>query len=109
MVDFERQVKVVGLRVYNRGDCCQNQLQGFSVYVGNNQDQDKTLRKGSNAACATKQDAPMVSPYYRDVTCVTPLTGQYLYIQVPTFGNQNLMLGKNNTPNLIVYLIRRLP
>ena len=44
MVDFGRQVKISGLRVYNRGDWGQEYLQGFGVYIGNstlgNTDQD---------------------------------------------------------------------
>jgi hypothetical protein len=51
MVDFGRQVKISGLRVYNRGDCCQEYLQGFTVYIGNsslgtlgNTDQDTKVR-----------------------------------------------------------------
>ena len=80
MVDFGRQVKISGLRVYNRGDCCQEHLQGFSVYIGNS-----TLGTvGSNAACATYQNAPMVSPFWKDIGCLMPLTGRYLYIHSST-------------------------
>jgi hypothetical protein len=80
MVDFERQVTISGLRVYNRGDCCHEWLQGFGVYIGNS-----TLGTvGSNAACATSQDAPMVSPFWKDVGCLMPLTGRYLYIHSST-------------------------
>jgi hypothetical protein len=72
MVDFGRQVKISGLRVYNRGDCCHESLQGFSVYIGNS-----TLgTEGSNTACATYQDAPMVSPFWKDIECLMPLTGR---------------------------------
>jgi hypothetical protein len=77
-VNFGREVEVTGLRVYNRGDCCQNRLQGFSVYVGNN-----ATDVLGNAACAVNQDAPVSAPYIKDVTCAAPVIGQYLYIRLP--------------------------
>jgi hypothetical protein len=78
-VDFGREVEVTGLRVYNRGDCCGERLQGFSVYVGNNAN-DRVL---GNAACTVNRDAPVSAPYIADVTCAAPVIGQYLYILLP--------------------------
>jgi hypothetical protein len=75
-VDFGREVEVTGLRVYNRGDCCQDWLQGFSVYVGNN------AGVLGNAACAVNQSAPLSAPYTEDVTCDAPVVGQYMYIRL---------------------------
>jgi hypothetical protein len=79
MVDFGRQVQITGLRVYNRGDCCQDSLEGFDVYVGDSNDSDQ-LHK--NTACATNQAAPTYSPYYADVSCLSSIKGRYLYIRL---------------------------
>jgi hypothetical protein len=76
-VDFGREVEVTGVRVYNRGDCCQERLQGFSVNVGNS-----ATDVLGNAACAVNQDAPLSAPYIADVTCDAPVIGQYLYIRL---------------------------
>jgi hypothetical protein len=59
------------------GDCCQERLQGFSVYVGNN-----AADVLGNAACAVNQDAPLSAPYIGDVTCDASVIVQYLYIRL---------------------------
>jgi hypothetical protein len=67
-VDFGREVKVTGLLVYNRADNLER-LQGFSV-----------VDVLDNTACAVNQSAPLSCPYKGNVTCDTPVSGQYLYI-----------------------------
>lgn len=77
-VNFARQIKVTGVRVYGRSDCCEDRLAGFNVYVGNH-----NYEPDANAACAVSQAAPAGPNYYVDVECTSPLTGTYLFIQVP--------------------------
>ncbi len=67
-----------GVRVYGRSDCCEDRLAGFNVYVGNHNYEPDT-----NAACAVNQAAPEGPNFYVDVECTSPLTGTYLFIQVP--------------------------
>ena len=56
-VNFGRQVKVTGLRVYGRSDCCADRLQGFEVWVGNH-----NYEPDANAACALDQAARKTCP-----------------------------------------------
>ena len=76
-VNFGRQIKVTGVRVFGRSDCCSDRLQGFDVWVGNH-----NYQPDANAACATNQDAPAADSYI-DVTCASPLTGTYLFVSIP--------------------------
>lgn len=74
-VDFQRQVKVTGLRVYGRSVRIAD-LAGFQVRVGNED------YPGPNAACAVNQAAPQGPNFYSDITCTKPVMGQYLYIDL---------------------------
>ena len=75
-LDFGRSVSVAQVIVYNRKDCCQSRLTGFKIAVGDSPSVDV------NAVCASNQPAPLVSPFMAQVTCPTPLVGQYLHISI---------------------------
>lgn len=74
-VNFQRQITVKGLRIYNRGDCCQDSLQGFDVWVGNH-----NYQPDANYLCVKNQSYPAT---YVDITCDTPIKGTYLYVSLP--------------------------
>lgn len=76
-LDFGRSVIVTKVIVYNRNNCCPERLANFKITVGDSSSVDV------NAVCASNIPAPMVSPFMADVTCVTPLRGQYLHISLP--------------------------
>jgi hypothetical protein len=58
------QVQTVGsVKIWGRGDCCQDRLDGFSVYVGNS-----PASYDANSSCFTGGVAPLTSPY--TVLCV---------------------------------------
>ena len=73
-VDLEAPRLVVSLRVHGRIDCCQAELEGFEIRVGNWPAWDK------NAPCATNVSAPgdlgMV-----EVSCQAE--GRYVFVVVP--------------------------
>lgn len=73
-VDLEEQRLVVSLRVYGRTDCCQADLEGFEVRVGNQPTWDK------NPVCATGQGAPTNSQGV-DVMCQAE--GRYVFVGLP--------------------------
>ena len=75
-LDFGRSVSVAQVIVYNRKDCCWSRLTGFKIAVGDSPSVDV------NAVCASNQPAPLVSPFMAQVTCPTPLVGQYLHISI---------------------------
>lgn len=77
-VNFGRQIKVTGVRIYGRSDCCEDRLQGFEVWVGNH-----NYEPDANAACAVSQPAPTEPDYYVDVQCGSALKGTYLFVRVP--------------------------
>jgi hypothetical protein len=77
-VNIARQISVTGVRIVGRDDGVANRLQGFNVYVGNH-----NYEPDANAVCAQNQDAPAAPDYAVDVTCSTPLKGQYVYVTVP--------------------------
>ena len=76
-LNFTRNVKVTGIRITGRTDCCSDRLQGFNVYVGNS---DKPT---DNAVCATNQNANSAKNSTVEVKCQTPVSGLYLYVYLP--------------------------
>jgi hypothetical protein len=84
-VNFGRQIRVTGVRIFGPTD--KNLLDVFNVYVGNhNGEPDK------NAACAVNQPAPAGPNYDMTVSCTSPLKGTYLYIQVPSTAPEDKVL-----------------
>ena len=66
--------------IYNRADCptvCPQRLNGFQVTVGNNPPtgSDNTICGGMDVV---PQDNPVIN-----VTCPSPLIGQYVKLQIP--------------------------
>jgi hypothetical protein len=78
MLDFGRTITITGVIVYNRADCCQDRLNGYSIAIG------ESTTVGVNPTCASNLPAPMSSPFMAQVTCTTPLNGRYLIISAPT-------------------------
>lgn len=81
-VDLEDQRLVVSLRVYGRTDCCQGELEGFEVRVGNWPTWEQ------NPACATGQRAP-TNGQQMDVPCQAE--GRYVFVVLPGM-NRTLVL-----------------
>jgi hypothetical protein len=75
-LDFGRSVMVTKVIVYNRADCCPFRLNNFKITVGD------SSSVNVNTVCASNLPAPLVSPFMIDVTCTTPLRGQYLHISI---------------------------
>ena len=73
-VDLEAPRLVVSVRVYGRIDCCQAELEGFEIRVGNWPAWDK------NAPCATNVSAPR-DPRWVEVSCQAE--GRYVFVVVP--------------------------
>ena len=81
-VDLEDQRLVVSLRVYGRTDCCQGELEGFEVRVGNWPTWEQ------NSVCATGQRAP-TNGQRMDVLCQAE--GRYVFVVLPGI-NRTLVL-----------------
>jgi hypothetical protein len=79
-LDNIMQVKVTGLRIYGRTNCCSERLEGFTVYVGNSDEPT------ANTVCAANQPANSAVNPLVEVTCATPVAGSSLYIYLPRFG-----------------------
>jgi len=78
-VNFGRQIKVTGVRIYGRSDQgTVDRLQGFEVWVGNH-----NYEPEANAACALDQAAPQGPDFYVDVQCGSALKGTYLFVRLP--------------------------
>jgi hypothetical protein len=75
-LDFGRSMTVTNIIIYNRQECCPEQINGMTIAVGESPSVDV------NAVCASNQPAPIVSPYMTNVTCPTPLSGRYVHISV---------------------------
>ena len=73
-VDLGAPRLVVSVRVYGRVDCCQGELEGFEIRVGNWPAWDK------NAPCATNISAPR-DPRWVEVSCLAE--GRYVFVVVP--------------------------
>lgn len=73
-VDLEVPRLVVSVRVYGRIDCCQEELEGLRIYVGNWQAWDR------NPACAVNITAP-TNPRWVDVLCQAE--GRFVFIVLP--------------------------
>ena len=76
MVDLGQVRAVRAVKIWNRGDCCSERLQGFDIRVG-----DAAASYSSATACFTGGTAPMASPYTVQVDCEG--SGRYLYIGLP--------------------------
>ena len=72
-VDLETTRSVTSVKIWNRGDCCSDRLQGFEVWIGND---DSSYSE--NLRCSTGETAPLTSPYEVHVDCIG--TGRYLFI-----------------------------
>ena len=73
-VDLEVPRLVVSVRVYGRVDCCQDELEGFRIYVGNWQAWDR------NPPCSVNIAAPKDTGWV-DVLCQAE--GRFVFIVVP--------------------------
>ena len=73
-VDLQVPQLVVSVRVYNRFDCCQAELEGFDIRVGNHPTWEK------NTVCASNVAAP-TDPRFADVVCQAE--GRYVFIVLP--------------------------
>jgi len=76
MVDLGQVRAVTAVKIWNRGDCCSDRLQGFDVRIGNSASSYSTA-----TVCFTGGTAPLTSPYTVQVDCEG--SGRYLYIGVP--------------------------
>jgi hypothetical protein len=72
MVNFQVSREINSVRVYNRLDCCQAQLEGFEIWVGS------TPSLSNATKCASNISAPAV---FADVSCTAQ--GQYLFVMLP--------------------------
>ena len=73
-VDLEVPRLVVSVRVHGRIDCCQEELEGFRIYVGNWQSWDRNL------PCAVNITAPRDQGWV-DVLCQAE--GRFVFIVLP--------------------------
>ena len=81
-VDMERTRSVGSVKIWNRGDCCSDRLQGFEVWIG-----DDASSYSANLRCSTGGTAPLTSPYEVRVDCIG--TGRYLFVALP--GNDKML------------------
>ena len=75
-VDLERTRSVMSVKIWNRGDCCSDRLEGFEVWIG-----DDASSYSANLRCSTGGTAPLTSPYEVRVDCIG--TGRYLFVALP--------------------------
>ncbi|XP_077196910.1 uncharacterized protein LOC143838891 [Paroedura picta] len=76
MVDLRARFKVSSLHVTNRGDCCEERLEGAEIRIGNSKDQGGT----SNPRCATI--TMMGAGETRKFDC-GEMIGQYVTLTIP--------------------------
>ena len=76
IVDLERTQSVMSVKIWNRGDCCSDRLEGFEVWIG-----DDASSYSANLRCSTGGTAPLTSPYEVRVDCIG--TGRYLFVALP--------------------------
>ena len=76
MVDLGQVRAVRAIKIWNRGDCCSDRLQGFDIRIGTSASSYSTA-----TACFTGGTAPLTSPFTVQVDCEG--SGRYLYIGLP--------------------------
>ena len=77
-VDLQQSMYVNRVRIYNRGECCQQRLTNFEIRIGNS----ATLT--SNTVCVTNQPNFLD---FQDFTCV--MSGRYVSLRVIGFAILN--------------------
>lgn len=71
---------VKNVTIYNRVDCCDDRLDGYSLYVGNTSDWRQ------NVACAEGLPAPMNPPPNNFAVVPCHGVGRYLHLVIPREG-----------------------
>ena len=74
-VDLEQATEVTSLTIVGRSDCCEERLDGYSIYVGFQGPESVT----DSAACVTNQPNPPAGEAVT-VTCERPIVGRYVYV-----------------------------
>lgn len=74
-VDFQEEIPVARIVITNRGDCCGYRLSDFEIKIGN----DLVDEGKVNPKCGDRH--AIGQGLTKTITCLPPLTGQYLVVQ----------------------------
>eukprot|EP00118_Oscarella_pearsei_P028991 m.3415 g.3415 ORF g.3415 m.3415 type:complete len:2425 (+) comp9369_c0_seq1:116-7390(+) len=81
-VDLGFQQPVRKITVTNRGDCCHTRLNGFEIWVGD----DNTSGGTKNKKCTAKAIPNFGRGETRTITCDSLMHGRYVFVRIPGGG-----------------------